>query len=309
MVARSARHREQIALAESLRGDGRTWAEIATTLRDRYGLNARVAMRLAHGWTQAEAAQEWNRRWPDEPRTFKNISYWENWPSPSGHMPSLPVLDRLARIYGCDVADLVAGWGEHGSDRPAVSTEPETLAWQVDHLDLRELTRAISEWARRLPAEQRRASLLKLSAAAAVAAGRSAGSPLANALGRGPAPTELAGLWESHYAYISTGRDQELHGTHQIVLQAERGRLVGRSAATSTGMLELDLVADGLLVTGNWTERTATDGYYRGAVYHGVVQFVLDPTGRTMTGRWLGPDRHFEIDSGRWVLHRAPSPP
>jgi hypothetical protein len=26
-------------------------------LRTRYGLNARVAMRVAHGWTQAEAAQ------------------------------------------------------------------------------------------------------------------------------------------------------------------------------------------------------------------------------------------------------------
>src|SRR5690606_31954754 len=24
----------------------------------------RVAMRLAHGWTQARVAQEWNRRWP-----------------------------------------------------------------------------------------------------------------------------------------------------------------------------------------------------------------------------------------------------
>jgi hypothetical protein len=24
-----------------------------------------------------------------------------------------------------------------------------------------------------------------------------------------------------------------------------------------------------------------------------------------MTGRWLGPDRHFEIDSGRWELHRC----
>jgi hypothetical protein len=35
------------------------------------------------------------------------------------------------------------------------------------------------------------------------------------------------------------------------------------------------------------------------------VQFVLDPTGRSMIGRWLGPDRHFEIDSGRWELRRA----
>jgi hypothetical protein len=83
------------------------------------------------------------------------------------------------------------------------------------------------------------------------------------------------------------------------------GRLVGRSEPTPTGTLELDLATDGLLVTGSWTERTAPDGYYRGAVYHGVVQLVLDPAGRSMSGRWLGPDRNFEIDSGQWRLQRA----
>jgi hypothetical protein len=85
---------------------------------------------------------------------------------------------------------------------------------------------------------------------------------------------------------------------HRIELRAAGGRLVGRSEPTETGTLELDLSTDGLLVTGGWTERTSPSGYYRGAVYHGIVQFVLDPTGRSMIGRRLGPDRHFEIDSG-----------
>jgi hypothetical protein len=305
MVARSAKLREQLAMAASLRDAGQTWSEIASGLRDRYGLGPLLAMRVAHGWTQANTAQEWNRRWPDDQKTFKNISYWENWPSPTGHMPSLQVLDRLAQLYECDVADLLSGWGEHGSGRRSLAgVEAETLAWQVDHLDLRQLTRAIDDWARRLPDDQRRALLLKLSTAAAVAAGRSSSTPL-SALGRGPAPTELAGPWDSRYTYVSTGRGQEFDGTHRIVLRAERGRLVGTSDPTSKGTLELDLAADGLLVTGNWTERTAPEGYYRGAVYHGIVQFVLDPTGRSMIGRWLGPDRHFAIDSGRWELRRA----
>jgi transcriptional regulator with XRE-family HTH domain len=304
MVARSARAREQLALATSLRDAGRSWAEIAAALRDRYGLGARIAMRVAHGWTQAEVAQQWNSRWPDDPKTFKNISYWENWPSPTGHMPSLHVLDRLAQLYECDVADLLVGWGEHGTPRARAETEPEILAWQVGHLDLYQLTRAVDSWAARLPGDQRRALLLKLSTAAAVAAGRSSSAP-ANALGRGPAPAELAGPWESRYAFVSTGRGAEFEGTHRVVLRIENGRLVGSSDPTSTGTLELELVIDGLLVTGNWTERTSTDGYYRGAVYHGIVQFVLDPTGRSMIGRWLGPDRHFAIDSGRWELHRA----
>ncbi|TQM16116.1 hypothetical protein [Pseudonocardia kunmingensis] len=82
-------------------------------------------MRLAHGWTQAITAQEWNRRWPDDPKTFKNISYWENWPSPTGHMPSLLVLDRLAQLYGCAVSDLVAGWGEHAADTAGDGSGPD----------------------------------------------------------------------------------------------------------------------------------------------------------------------------------------
>jgi len=287
-----------------LRAQGRSWSEIATALRDRYGLTARVAMRVAHDWSQADAASAWNARWPDDPKSFKNISYWETWPSPTGHAPSLAVLDRLAQVYECSVADLVAGWGEHGSASVAAPTEPETPAWQVEHLGLPELTRSLADWSERLPAPQRRAMMLKLSTAAAIAAGRPAGRPAA-VVGNGPDPAELAGDWISRYTYFSTGRNAEFEGLHDIRLRAEGGRLIGRSEATPTGSIELDLRADGLLVTGSWTERTAPSGYYRGAVYHGIVQLVVDPVGRSMVGRWLGPDKHFAINSGRWLLTRT----
>ncbi len=112
-------------------------------------------------------------------------------------------------------------------------------------------------------------------------------------------------MWNSEYSYFSTGRSTELHMRHQIALAVQRGRLVGTSVPTPTGTIDLDLGVDGLLVTGTWEERTAADGYYRGAIYRGVLQLMLDPTGRTMTGRWLGPDKAFTVDSGRWTLTRA----
>jgi hypothetical protein len=62
-----------------------------------------------------------------------------------------------------------------------------------------------------------------------------------------------------------------------------------------------------MLVTGSWTD-TCPSGYYRGAVYHGILQLVLDPTGRTMSGQWLGPDKHFAINAGPWTLTRSPAP-
>jgi hypothetical protein len=302
VTSRGARRQEQRELARTLRAQGRSWAEIATALRDRYGLTARVAMRVAHDWSQADAAAGWNARWPDDPKSFKNISYWETWPSPTGHAPSLAVLERLARVYECSVADLVAGWGEHGSAPAAGPTEPETLAWQVEHLDLPELTRSVADWAQRLSTPQRRDLLLKLSTAAGAAA--AAGAPdRTPALGAPAGARALVGKWASTYRYASTSRDAVFDGQHTVVFEIAGGRLVGRSLPQPSGSeLELELAIEGDLLTGSWTERTAPQGHYRAAVHRGLVHLVLDPTGRSMTGRWLGVGKRYEVESGEWRL-------
>ncbi|MGH3527485.1 MAG: hypothetical protein ACRDQV_06450 [Pseudonocardiaceae bacterium] len=97
--------REQ--LVRSLRVSGASWVEVAAALQQRYRLNARVAFRYAHGWSQRQAADEWNRRWPDDSKTFKTFSYWELWPSSTGHAPSFDNLSRLAELYECAVSDLL----------------------------------------------------------------------------------------------------------------------------------------------------------------------------------------------------------
>jgi hypothetical protein len=90
---------QQLLRSRALRAAGRTWAEIATEFRAEYGVNARVALRLAHGWSQGDVADQWNARWPDDLKTFKNVSYWERWPAPTGYEPSLEVLAKLAELY------------------------------------------------------------------------------------------------------------------------------------------------------------------------------------------------------------------
>jgi transcriptional regulator with XRE-family HTH domain len=108
----------QLALAGQLRAQGRSWAEIAAEFRAVYRVNARVALRQAHGWSQPQAATRWTACWPDDPKTFKNFSYWELWPSGTGHAPSLDTLDRLAQLYECSISDLLADCRDYGARSP-----------------------------------------------------------------------------------------------------------------------------------------------------------------------------------------------
>lgn len=107
-----ARKAEQAALAATLRADGATWPQVVAECRTRWGLNARQTLRVAHGMTQQHVADRWSNRWPNDLKTAQNVSTWERWPL-GGHAPSLVVLDRLARIYSCSVADLVADFEDH----------------------------------------------------------------------------------------------------------------------------------------------------------------------------------------------------
>ena len=118
---------EQRQLTTELRERQQTWAEVADAIRRQYRVNARVALRLAHGWSQRDAADRWNARWPADPKTFKNFSYWQNWPSPTGHAPSLDVLARLAELYECSVGDLLVDYADFRDRDPAHSIRRELV--------------------------------------------------------------------------------------------------------------------------------------------------------------------------------------
>src|SRR5918998_985565 len=118
-----------MAWACQSRGDRaqRGWVEVAAVLRQRYRFNARVALRYAHGWSQREAADEWNKRWPDELKTFKMFSYWEMWPSSTGHAPTFDNLSKLAELYECAVSDLLADLPDFRHRDPASRTQTAAL--------------------------------------------------------------------------------------------------------------------------------------------------------------------------------------
>ena len=61
------------------------------------------------------------------------------------------------------------------------------------------------------------------------------------------------------------------------------------------------LSLDGFTATGTSEEKTSPTGYYKGAVYRGAVQLLVESGGR-MTGRWLGFGKNFQINNGEWAL-------
>ncbi|MDI9886809.1 XRE family transcriptional regulator [Streptomyces sp. HNM0645] len=112
-----------------------------------------------------------------------------------------------------------------------------------------------------------------------------------------------SGVWLSRYEYFSSGRDSSYSGRHYVVVLQHGNRLTVRSLpGSSDSPLTMDLEVDGHVATGTWTEQTATDGYYRGARYHGAIQLLVEPTGRRMTGKWVGFGKEFDVNTGPWEL-------
>ena len=164
------------------------------------------------------------------------------------------------------------------------------LIARLEESDVHELARHMAGWAAQLDsAIDRRSLLLKLSFALTLAAAAPEGSTTTDSeirLSSGSPEIDLSGVWRSEYTYYSRGRATEFTGVHYVVVrQTDRGLSVGSLPHTTGSELEMSLALDGMTATGSWAGHTSPTGYYKGAVYRGALQMLIDPSGGRMTGR------------------------
>lgn len=113
---------------------------------------------------------------------------------------------------------------------------------------------------------------------------------------------EMTGIWLSVYEYYSSSRNASFTSKHHVMLLQRGARMIVRSLPASNSRTSMELSVNGQVVTGTWTEETEAGGYYRGAVYHGAIQMLLEPTGHRMAGKWVGFGRDMTVNTGAWSL-------
>lgn len=114
-------------------------------------------------------------------------------------------------------------------------------------------------------------------------------------------PKHLSGIWRSDYTYRSSSRNAELQNKHYVRLYPKGGELVIESVP---GVNDSYLVArfwlDGNVATGSWQEVTSLNGEYKGAIYHGAAQLIIDIDRKRMSGKWVGFGKKMEVKTGPW---------
>jgi transcriptional regulator with XRE-family HTH domain len=116
----------------------------------------------------------------------------------------------------------------------------------------------------------------------------------------------FSGVWLSRYEFYSSSREQTFTGAHHVLLLQTGDRITGRSISPNSldpqSSMSLDLTVDRNIVTGTWREQTGEDGHYRGATYYGALQLLAEPTGRRLSGKWIGFGKDFDVNTGPWEL-------
>jgi hypothetical protein len=118
------------------------------------------------------------------------------------------------------------------------------------------------------------------------------------------ATSDLAGEWTSRYVY----HDGTATSEHTVSLEhAGDNLLVGKGTDEAGSQLSLELEHDehNNVLTGTWQEVTSPTGEYRGEIFHGALQLIVNSSLDNAAGLWVGFNTaRKRINVGPWSLTR-----
>jgi hypothetical protein len=120
-----------------------------------------------------------------------------------------------------------------------------------------------------------------------------------------------AGIWRCCYWFPSNNHDGEDISEYYATIHQRGNKLILESLPNiEESYLILRLTLDGDVATGTWQESTSPHGEFKGMVYSGALQLMIDKDHNRMEGKWAGVGKDHELRkarvyTGRWEIVRA----
>lgn len=117
---------------------------------------------------------------------------------------------------------------------------------------------------------------------------------------------DFTGVWRSSYRFTSSDRSGEYENVHYVTMHRKNNQLVVESLSdTDDAYLLARFSLDGRVATGSWQDQMAQHGFYKGTLYHGAAQLILDTDGNALRGKWVGFGKNLKIKTGDWEIVRV----
>jgi hypothetical protein len=119
---------------------------------------------------------------------------------------------------------------------------------------------------------------------------------------------ESAQMWRCTYWYPNNAGTGDDPSEYQMKRYHDGETIVFESVPNAEGsymLVRLTSMDD--IATGNWHETASPTGEFKGALYSGAGQLMIDPETQAMDGQWAGAGYDHELEkmriySGKWEI-------
>lgn len=118
----------------------------------------------------------------------------------------------------------------------------------------------------------------------------------------------FSGLWQCTYWYPSNAHEGDDPSEYRMRAYQTGDTIVFESLPNQEeSYMLVRLHIDDDIATGNWHETTSPTGAFKGAIYSGAGQLMVDPRTHRMEGQWAGAGYDHELKkmriySGAWEI-------